>query len=161
MSSKSDTSLAVLVPPTTFHPFPKLPFELRIKIWLFAANKQRTITVQEDGIWTGYGDDFVLTIRQVKHNAHSVPAILHTSCEVRSAALRHYELYISPRFKNKGFYINFASDILVIQSLSALLSLYDGFQESQTSWPAHVVELEQKLRFLGVRNCPRDRLWIL
>ena len=105
------------------NPFPKLPFELRIKIWLFAVNKQRTITVQEDGIWTGYGDDFVFTIRQVKHNAHSVPAILHTSCEVRSAALRHYELYISPRFKNKGFYINFASDTLAMQSWIAPLSL--------------------------------------
>jgi hypothetical protein len=167
MSSKSDSALAVLVSPTTFHPFPKLPFELRTKIWVFAAHEQRTITVQEDGIWTGYGDDFIFTTRHVKHNAHSVPAILHTSYEARSAALRHYELYVSPRFKKKGFFINFASDTLVIQSLGALLSMYDGLQETQTSWPADVLELEQKLKFLGVRMRtgdlyrPRELLWIL
>jgi hypothetical protein len=152
MSSKSDTALAVLVRPTTFHPFPKLPFELRTKIWILAANEKRTITVQEDYVWTGYGDDSIFTTSLVKHNAHSVPAILRTSYEARSAALRNYELYVSPCFKNKGFYINFASDTLAIQSLSALWSLYDGLQETQTSWPAHVVELEQKLRLLGVRN---------
>ena len=40
MTTEADTALAVLVPPTTFHPFPKLPFEIRIKIWAFAANEQ-------------------------------------------------------------------------------------------------------------------------
>lgn len=152
MSSESDTALVVLVPPTTFHPFPKLPLELRIKIWVFAANEQRTITVQEDDIWTTCGDNSVLTTRGVKHNAHSVPTVLHTSYEARSAARRHYELYVNPRFKNKGFYINFASDTFAILSCGALLSLYGGLEETQTSWQADVLELEHKLEFLGLRT---------
>jgi hypothetical protein len=149
MASESNTALVAPVPPTTFHPFFRLPLELRRKIWAFAANEQRTIKIQEDYIWTVYGDDFLLTARKVKHNAHIVLAILHTSSEARSTAGRHYELYISPRFKNRGFYINFASDTLAIQSWTALSSLHDGLQENQTSWPADILELEQKLKFLG------------
>jgi len=49
------------------------------------------------------------------------------------------------------------------------LCLYAGIQETQTqsSWPADVLELERKLKFLGFGNWfgglydPRDLLWIL
>jgi hypothetical protein len=71
-----------------FTVFDKLLPELRIMVWRFAANYQRTITIHDFG-----GSGCQRTGRLVKHNATAVPGVLHANSEARATALKHYTLF--------------------------------------------------------------------
>jgi hypothetical protein len=64
----------------TFAPFPRLPHELRIKIWKYAANISRNITVT-----IGRQD-------QTQINQPPAPPILQATKESRNEAMRYYTL---------------------------------------------------------------------
>jgi len=105
-----------------FQLFPKLPHELRLKIWSLAANKPRAIKLL-------FLDPE--TLPSCHHSNSKVPSVLHASQEARKEGLRYYELcyekaseldgYLWPRRDGtvfpRGVYVNFAVDLFYHESM--------------------------------------------
>jgi hypothetical protein len=97
----------------TFAPFPRLPHELRIKIWKYAANVSRNITVA-----IGRQD-------KTQINQPPAPPILQATKESRNEAMRYYTLCMDsagpppPLGRNLGgkvyppVWINFTVDVFL------------------------------------------------
>jgi 2EXR family len=80
---------------STFHPFPRLPKELRLKIWKHALPKRRMITFDE-------------TTR------YPPPSIIHTNSESRQAALSRLDLLDMSHFlpeRTERFFVSWNYDI--------------------------------------------------
>jgi hypothetical protein len=89
---------------TEFTSFPRLPPELRLKIWKLAIPNQRVVQLQGDGL----SDNLplgVLTLRE------DVPAMISVSREARSVALKFYTM-ISITATRQRFYFSTDRDIL-------------------------------------------------
>ena len=92
--------LTLADPAPTFTLFPKLPPELRNKIWKKACFVSRVVDVWCVPVGdTGFGDACVRPFRQKiwMFKSHSQPPILHASKEARSIDLQYYELSSKPR----------------------------------------------------------------
>ncbi|QDS68771.1 hypothetical protein FKW77_005127 [Venturia effusa] len=92
----------------TFHPFPELPSELRIKIYKYALTTPRTVLI-------ACKRDKIEGTRQYKEAYTSrtpVPALLHTCHEARFEALKVY----TPAFKTETSpnytYVHFEQDTI-------------------------------------------------
>ena len=101
--SLSETTHRNIVSTQTFTIFPKLPPELRLRIWTLTANTPRNIDIwsREDGgvvKFTGrdrHGNFQEQTFRTVQTTStQSVPAILLVSKESRTVGLKHYTLIL-------------------------------------------------------------------
>ena len=83
---------------STFTPFPKLPVELRLKIWKYGCLFTRNVDIRAkeiSGIVCKYTDE-------VAHYFHSYappPPLLHICRESRSEALKHYQLEFGTTFE--------------------------------------------------------------
>ncbi|KAE9366645.1 hypothetical protein N431DRAFT_515140 [Stipitochalara longipes BDJ] len=77
--------------PENFTCFPKLPPELRIKIWCYACSITRNADLWVK--WLSY-DDFNCShnLPYYWYSSCAVPAILHANKESRAEGLKHYEL---------------------------------------------------------------------
>jgi hypothetical protein len=122
-----------LNPPTldpTFHLFPLLPIEIRIKIWIFAHPGPRNVHVTLGN--------------HSPQNAHRLPpprpqhslAFLHVNNESRAIFLEHYVRIFTytgttrPRGKGGGRYFNFEKDSLCVAAgLKGLKYLLCRFPE--------------------------------
>jgi hypothetical protein len=140
------------LPASKFHRFPQLPTELRLAIWKIAIKMPRRIILRPFGDWSN-PDQRATGV--VKHNAYTVPSVLHACHEARTLALEHYTLYSSRRFhgsQSGGLYINYFVDTIQLQEVYAMLSLYAGVHEHQAQeWQLlDILELERKVKFLAV-----------
>jgi hypothetical protein len=152
---------------TVFH---KLLPELRIMVWRFAANHQRTITIHDFG-----GSGCQRTGRFTKHNATAVPGVLHTNSEARTTALKHYTLLFGPQFNGNPIFFNYNADGLCFPNFNNLDAFYGllsrglfGLVTRPTKLqvtPAHL-ELENNLKRLVIgssniylRNWLLERFW--
>ncbi|KAN0102120.1 hypothetical protein V8E51_012630 [Hyaloscypha variabilis] len=133
----SDAALAAA---TSFPQFPKLPAELCLRIWYFAAHVPRTITLRG-------GHDFFL---HLKHNGHTIPAVLHTSHDSRIVALKFYQRYYNIIFTGGGFFINYATDTLLLWDNLTIQALYPEYLFNRGYWVKKHTKLEQNLKFLAV-----------
>ena len=113
--------LVVNLPLRTFTCFPKLPLELRNKIWAYYSFTPRTIklciaTSQHSRAITG---------------GQRIPAVLRTSFESRNEALKHYTLCLQEPApdsifleygmpKRRRMYVNFEADCFRITNDSSL-----------------------------------------
>jgi hypothetical protein len=102
-----------------FTVFQKLLPELRIMVWCFAANHQRTITIHDVG-----GSGCQRTGRFAKHNATAVPGVLHANSEARATALKHYTLLFGPQFNDNPIYFNYNADGLCFPNFNDLDAFY-------------------------------------
>ena len=93
--------------PSTFHPFPLLPSELRIKVWNFVVSVPRVVTVSCE-------KEKIRTRRIAKSfvSQTAVPALLHTCRESRHEGLLTY----TPAFKTETspnyIYVSFEHDAI-------------------------------------------------
>lgn len=107
-----------LPPLTRFTLFSKLPRELRIKIWQFAAREPRIVEVcqlqRAQHISQGIGDDddFELTYSKAFYSPGTIPAILHINRESRLIALEHYTLSFPHGAHPAKIYYNPSVDML-------------------------------------------------
>ncbi|KAE9369822.1 hypothetical protein N431DRAFT_443445 [Stipitochalara longipes BDJ] len=143
----------------TFHKFVQFPPEIRLMIWCFIAITPRNITF--DWAIKKKGAPMV-----IEHTAKTVPAILYISHEARNTAFQQYEVYASSRLSIKPFYINFDVDTLMFGDWEAVQLFYAGLQEDQSSWPADLLVLEAKIKFLAfggqqLSPCFENHLWVL
>jgi len=53
------------------------------------------------------------------------------------------------RLSIKHFYINFDADTLMFGNWEGVQLFYKGVQEGQSTWPADLVALEPKVKFLA------------
>ncbi|PVH83361.1 hypothetical protein DL98DRAFT_616787 [Cadophora sp. DSE1049] len=89
--------------------FPKLPLELRNKVWYFVANTQRQIRVWE---WVEYERDYFGLSHAVAGQL-PIPAILHTCRHSREEGLRYYTNYLEGCSYS---YINTEVDLFVFET---------------------------------------------
>ena len=105
-------------PLPTFHLFPKLPIELRFKIWeeSLKANSSRVVEINFSSS----------TMRW--HPCAPPPAQLHVSREARQLALNRYQPASLQRSKPQppSVYIDFTRDIIFLRSQSASALDYYG-----------------------------------
>jgi hypothetical protein len=153
-----------------FTVFQKLLPELRIMVWCFAANHQRTITIHDVG-----GSGCQRTGRFAKHSATAVPGVLHANSEARATALKHYTLLFGPQFNGNPIFFNYNADGLCFPNFNDLDAFYGlrsrglfGLVTRPTKLQVTVahLELESNLKRLVIgssniylRNWLLERFW--
>jgi hypothetical protein len=170
MSTSKAVENVESTPALEFTLFPTLLPELRITVWHFAANHQRTITIHDFG-----GSGCQRTGRFAKHNATAVPGVLHANSEARATALKHYTLRFGPQFNGNPIYFNYNADGLCFPNFNDLDAFYGllsrgmfGLETRPAKLqvtPAHL-ELEDNLKRLVIgssniylRNWLLERFW--
>ncbi|KAJ3548165.1 hypothetical protein NM208_g1142 [Fusarium decemcellulare] len=80
----------------TFHPFPRLPFELRARIWEMTV-EHRKVEIRYGRTYATWGPNYG-PVRHVK-TPTPIPAVMHACREAR----------------NLGFWVNFDADLISIE----------------------------------------------
>lgn len=120
MSTSKAVENVESTPSLEFTIFPKLLPELRIMIWRFAANHERTITIHDFG-----GSECHRTGRFAKHNATAVPGVLHANSEARATGFMHYTLRFGPQFNGNPIYFNCNADGICFPNFNDLDAFYE------------------------------------
>jgi hypothetical protein len=128
-----------------FYVFPKLPPELRLKIWKFAMPGPRVMKLWKQcltGSSIGQSEEYV-------KSAYNIPRTLHATRESRSVALLAYNLAYQNRQELNPFYINFKHDTLFAVNAETLGMVMRGpaLQFNGSSVPTQ--DLVQRLMLGG------------
>lgn len=120
--------------------FPKLPPELQVMVWEFAASVPRVLQITSEKLhpteWTR------ITANYNINSPHQSPPILQATSASRQIALKLY----TPAFSfNLGhpIYFNFASDVLHIKS--SLMACHDEDIKNETKEVEYDVKKVQNL----------------
>lgn len=118
-----------------FHPFTRLPRELRDMIWKLASDQGRFVIIR---VLTPLNPDGAtgLTTRLQSH-PEGVPAVLHTSQESRQQAERSYSLCVEPGAMGKSRYFNHTHDILYYDLRYFIKSHIIRFDPIKWFFPEH------------------------
>jgi hypothetical protein len=170
MSTSKAVKMVESTPVLVFTKFHKLPPELRILIWRFATNHQRTITIRDVG-----GSGPQRTGRFATHNAREVPGVLLANSEARATALKYYALQFGPQFNGNPIYFNYNADGLCFPNFNDLDAFYGLLSRglfSLVTRPAELhatpvhLELEDNLKRLMIgssniymRDWLLERFW--
>jgi hypothetical protein len=104
----------------TFHLFPKLPPELRFKIWGLAARQPRDVEVRA-GIVKAKDNTKHAQFRSVS----PAPAVLHANQESREECLKMFVKCLPERSTtNQRIYINPELDLLIVKTAYDLLGVH-------------------------------------
>jgi hypothetical protein len=152
-------SVSVLPPRQleAFTLFPKLPIEIRLKIWGVTASVARDVTLAPKNLITN------------RLNCQSLhPAIMHTCKESRQEGKRHYELCPETCFRRRfgfrlpvsGTWINFSVDRFVIPGYCSL------YPYSRMNYEQNIFEKIQHLMFIRfptkhIERVMKQILWLL
>ncbi|KAF8855984.1 hypothetical protein BDZ45DRAFT_804489 [Acephala macrosclerotiorum] len=88
----------------TFHPFPKLPVELRLKVWKFVSFLPRIVDVWSKNFSIKCYDYREALIPHYMFTRSPPPAILQICRESRNEALKHYTLDFAAE-RDEGAYV--------------------------------------------------------
>ncbi|KAF4998521.1 hypothetical protein FDECE_11762 [Fusarium decemcellulare] len=94
----------------TFHPFPRLPFELRARIWEMTV-EHRKVEVRYGRTYATWGPNYG-PVRHVK-TPTPIPAVMHACHEARNLGLYHRAFAFGnlPRY----IWVNFDTDLISIE----------------------------------------------
>ncbi|PMD45739.1 hypothetical protein L207DRAFT_578646 [Hyaloscypha variabilis F] len=108
-------------PENVFHPFSKLPPELRIMIWKMNIPAQRIVRLRNMNRFEP-GTLYHIELKAM----HKVPAILHTNKESRTEGLK---IYMSPFYCRLQYplFFNLSLDVLVFDEHSPCLDFFIFF----------------------------------
>ncbi|KAH6682904.1 hypothetical protein B0J14DRAFT_133975 [Halenospora varia] len=134
--------------------FPKLPPEIRLRIYMYLLPKSRTITIsaleiddpaiygrrlkehkitREDyftyDMYFGRRDGQVATIYQIPRclsQPHKIPAVLQINREARRESLEVHKLRFHQQFENRPIYFDFERDTLLFKDSHALKAFVGG-----------------------------------
>jgi len=157
----------------TFHPFLRLPPELRVMVWENIIPKQRVVRIRDAKIPDPEAEVVIpapwnLPAVDLKV-VHEVPAILQVNIESRKEGLKLYTSPFYSRLKDPILF-NFSRDILVFDghspSIDFLSFFHFWFERSHYGLNPERIEewrtIQAKLRHLIIANSPkaRSRDWI-
>ena len=133
----------------TFHPFPKLPLELRTMIWRYAFPRGRKVMIDETieeklfRCFAGRG-----IVRRIRRNP-PLPAVFHVNKESRAIALSAYT-QILPSSPNCGavIYLHLDLDTFVLRDVNNVWALSVPFAGSDPMF----VETLGKIQVLEIIN---------
>ena len=128
-----------------FHVFPKLPPELRLKIWKLALPGPRVIKLWKQrltGSSIGQSEEFVKA-------AYIIPRLLHASHEARSVGLLAYNLIYEKRQELKPFYFDVKHDTLFAVNVDTLELIMRGPALQVDGSSRHTQDLVQHLMIGG------------
>jgi hypothetical protein len=157
-------------PADSFTSFPKLPAEVRLKIWSLALPGPRVITIAPD--YSSAPEFFDpehphSTRYKARACTKPVPALLHCSFESRAVALKSYELSFRTNLQKKPIYFDFRKDSLCMINIPALHSfmrfwLEDSGRGTTAYWAVKAKTLsESKIGTMIVREGPFMKLLLL
>jgi len=92
--------------------FPRLPPELRRKVWTIVSHHPRVLEVR--AVASCEGEEVRHSFQRFKILHQTVPAVVHVNQESRNEALRYYKLG-SLNSRQYKTYLNIESDILYLQ----------------------------------------------
>ncbi len=130
------------LPLVTFHPFPSLPLELRLKIWQAACNISRTLTLT-------YSSD-----KDVFHCKTQPPTSFSVSHESRQQALRVYSLCFGTKTSPPKIYFNPYHDILYTPRCREM-----GYDHMLRDLPSLIIDtpnILDKVRYIAVDHVDPD-----
>jgi hypothetical protein len=146
----------------TFHPFPKLPLELRTVIWRYAFPRRRKVmideTIEEKLFCCFAGRGIVRRIRRTP----PLPAVFHVNKESRAIALSAYT-QILPSSPNCGavIYLHLNLDTFVLRDVNSVWDLSVRFAGNDSMF----VETLGKIQYLEISNSDPSHLewcyWLL
>ncbi|KAH7419382.1 hypothetical protein BKA64DRAFT_15632 [Cadophora sp. MPI-SDFR-AT-0126] len=159
----SSNDLEETPPPSTFVSFPRLPAELRVRIWKFVCFEPRNVDIQTFqrghvisaippvAPFPGFGPQIQL------HSYFSqtkLPPALHVNQELRAEALKWYKLSFGREVVDRGFTITFPPKIYVNFEVDRLfwMNWYDTFWYPQPPKTHQATELFQLCRSQGLRR---------
>lgn len=154
---KKDRRAVRKVEDRTFAPFPRIPPEIRIKIWKQALPGPRTITVvphlelsaAERRTPIAFRLDDEPTPVKTTTSPIATP-LLHVCKESRHEALKVYQVAFQERFMGMGgFYFDFSRDTLYLME-DTLDQFCDGpyIPRDLSKLSADVIEWQENIRFL-------------
>lgn len=157
-------------PPTTFTAFPKLPPELRLRVWSLIANIPQKIPVRNR-----YIDELHPGGRLAIPDSHHYPSILRICREARREALKYYTafwkgrsvlLYTQQTFSSgrwweradeqgtvlkmlyeKAVYFNFNADILLLEGKGMDGCCYQIHAEDDLDFETSIISQFQRLEY--------------
>lgn len=96
---------------TTFELFPRLPTEIRLKVWQFATNgcDARIVQVKIKNLVTKYSEH---GRGVVFSSATPIPGVLHACSESREVALCRYRLSMSSFASGPRIFLDYSSDTI-------------------------------------------------
>lgn len=129
----------------TFHPFPKLPLELQLKIWKDACPAGRAIQLYAAGVLIltkgshpDQNADYPLLRRYIPHRkvrTHKAPNILHASFEFGEETKRGYNLCFATELEDKLTWMDMETDGLCFETQSAFEEFYGVNQLVRSHMP--------------------------
>jgi 2EXR family len=131
------------VPAVDFTLFKKLPPELRLIIWEYAAQERRVISIKHSH------NRSATNIRHciATHDAFTVPGVLQACQESRMVGLMFFSLRLGAVFHSKPIYLNYKRDILFFQDTMDLVAFYNRAQyEEHHQSRAEIREVETNLK---------------
>ena len=103
----------------TFHPFQRLPAEVRLIVWNFCTPPLRLIKRVQQGPHVKW---------HVFPRVARVPAVLHTCHESRTCWLASYHTVNTASDNTAPLFVNYNRDIFLVPSLSIATDQFDPFQ---------------------------------
>jgi hypothetical protein len=132
-------------PSPTFTLFPKLPTELRLKIWKHARQPRiiRFKYKSNNSSWSH--------LRAIA----KPPVLFQVNREAREAALKIYELTFKSILNKQPIYIDYKVDALYMENWNIFESFYERAHFGSSDYEQEIRDLESKLRclVLGDINC--------
>ncbi|CZR61283.1 uncharacterized protein PAC_11179 [Phialocephala subalpina] len=142
--------------------FPKLPIELRLKIWDHAASEGQVIHIKGKGITRGQQPSTVAGKRvlpgfsgtyTVKSISYQVPTVFQINHESRIVAKKKYKVVWAHRRKGQRILVNFDCDTLVFAKMFDMVLL------ANVQYPAEpkqhglkYAKMKKELRYMAVKD---------
>ncbi|CZR52643.1 uncharacterized protein PAC_02520 [Phialocephala subalpina] len=143
--------------PRSFKLFPKLPFDIRVVIYIMALPDGQPIIIKEE--W--HIVNHMKCIAKEAAAYYKVPALLHTSSEARIAAQKIYKKCFEVNLcGNNGVWMDLDRDILCISGEIGLTTSLAFFGNAQGSWDGYMdhihpaVTIKEKLPMIAFQRWP-------
>jgi len=132
-------------PGNEFHPFAKLPAQLRIKVWAHAASFPRIVPVKVTYVKLEKGEKYKSYNCKPKFISNiSIPPVLHATYESREESLKKYKLSVFAPNTPATIYFNRLKD-------TAYYTADDGEQQEHTQLMDHFNLLpKEEIRYLAL-----------
>jgi hypothetical protein len=134
----------------TFHPFPRLPLELRICIWKMTI-APREVVVKEKPTWVEENGQSIRKTLCLK-SPTPVPAVLHANHEARSTLTALYTQAYNSGVQPRYIWVNFNIDIICITADDWKALEYEGHRLRFLTFFCDRSEEDVRIHLWGVKD---------
>ena len=142
----------------TFKLFPKLPIELRLKIWKTAAEEPRVVNVELKNGHEEFSDWEFGSGGSKDDKNHLVcstftPALLHTCHESRVEGLKQYDLLGGRNESDDAIFLNFERDTIYFQDRSGMCGCESIYGKSTLNSLRNALNMEPRKKIQRLIIC--------